>query len=283
MLHVPSANDYKWKLSSQQGVRPAAAYGHTITPGNNVMGTYVQLISGASLTDDVYFVVVNINSNAVSAAIRDALVDIGVDPAGGTSYTVKIPYLMGSSAAPYNVSHGGQWYGFPLRIQAGSSIAARAQVNNATVGTMRVLVWVYGQPRRPETTRTGTFVRSFGEVTATSRGTLVTPGTTAEGAWTQLGVATTEPMWWWQLGYGTADTTMTAAVQHADLGAGSAAAKKVIMEDQQIIITAAEQISNPPFTLGSQEQVATGDIIYGRLQSSAAADTSVSMMAYGLG
>ena len=76
---------------------------------------------------------------------------------------------------------------------------------------------------------------------------------------------------------------MTLAVLHADLSVGSATQKKIIMEDQQIIVTAAEQISNPPFTIGAQEQAKAGDIIYGRLQSSAAADSLVSMMAYGLG
>ena len=201
MLYVPSANDYKWKLSSQQGVRPAAAYGHSVTPGNNVMGTWVQMVAGASLTEDVWFIMINVNSGAVSAASRDMLIDIGVDPAGGSSYVVKIPYLLASSSAPYNVSHGGCWFGFPLRIKAGSSIAARAQVNNATVGTVRVLAWVYGQPRRPETTRTGSFVRSFGQTTGSSSGTTTVPGTTADGTWVQLGSALAEPLWWWQLGF----------------------------------------------------------------------------------
>lgn len=281
-LHVPSLNDYRWQLSSQAGVRPAAAYGTVVTPVNISKGTYVQVFSGAAVVNDVYFILINVNSNSVSASARDTLLDIGVDEAGGTSYTARIPDLLVSNASPYNVGSGGVWYAFPLFIPAGSSIAARAAVNNASVGTLRVLIYLYGQPRRPETTRFGRTVQAIGVVPVSVRGTLVTPGTTSDGAWTLLG-ATSQTLWWWQYGYGTNDTTMTAAGIHADLSAGSAGGQKMLLEDALICITSTEQANNAPLTAGCVANVAPSQNIYGRLQSSAAADSNVSMIAYGLG
>jgi len=283
-LYVPSGSDYKWSLSTTTG-RPTTAFGTSVTPGTNTMGSYAQLIAGASVTNDVWAILININSCAVSAAIRSALVDIGIDEAGGTSYTVKIPYLLVTSASPYNIGSGGVWYYFPLFIKAGSSIAARAQVNNATVGTLRCWATLFGQPRRPETTRLGQYVHSFGQTTASSSGTVFTCGTTAEGAWTQLGSATTRPLWWWQIGFDCAEATpnWTAQVIHLDNAAGDATTKKVIIENLVICTTTAEQINNSPLTAGCTGNVAVGDLVYGRGQSSGTPDTPLSMMAYGLG
>ncbi len=67
MLYVPSTADFRKVLYGPAAARPASAYGLSVTPGNNTKGSYGQLISGASLTDDVYGIYVNINSNTVSA------------------------------------------------------------------------------------------------------------------------------------------------------------------------------------------------------------------------
>ncbi len=278
-LYVPAGNDYRWQLSSQQGVRPAAAYGDTVTPGNNTKGSWVQIFSAAEIANEVWAVLINVNSIAVSAAAKDALVDIGIGGAGAE--VTWLPNLLCSCASPYNVGSGGVWYYFPIGLASGTRISARGQVNNATVGTIRVVMWVFGRPRNPETTRRGWKVEAIGVDTANSRGTVITPGTTSDGAWTLLG-ATTRRAWWWQQGFGTNDSTMTAAALHLDLSAGTAGGQKMLIEDQVICVTTAEQINNAPFTAGCTGGVASGTNIYGRAQSSAAADTQPSMAAYAL-
>lgn len=283
MLFVPSSNDFKLQIPTTTG-RPAAAYGTIVTPGNNTMGAWAQLIAGASVTDDVFGILININSNAVSAAARDSLVDIGYDPSGGTSYTLIIPYLVATCAAPYNIGTGGVWYYFPLFIPAGSTLAARGSVNNATVGTMRVFANLFCRPRHPESTRVGAYVKAYGAVPASSRGTTVVAGTTAEGAWTLLGAtAATEEIWWWQLGIGVNDATMTANAHHCDLGAGNGTNNQILIQDQNITFTAAEQSNNSPLTIGCVTNIASGTNIYGRIQCSGTADTGLSMIAHGLG
>lgn len=275
-------NAFAWNTSNVLSTRPAAALGATITPGNNVKGSYTQVLTGANVARDVFRLAVNINSNAVSAAGRNALIDIAVDPAGGSSYSVLINNLMGSCAAPYTIGQGGIWYVFPIWIKAGSSVAARAQVNNATVGTMRIICSVFGSPRDRRSVRVGTKVQTLGADTATSAGVAVTSGTTAEGAWTSLGTLTSDA-WWWQVGMGVNDTTMTALSYHADLGVGDATNKNVVIENMNVTTTAAEQMNYGPIVLDGQKLTPSGTNVYGRLQCSGTADSALSMVAYAVG
>lgn len=280
-LYVPSAGDFKW-WASNEASRPASAYGTALTPGTApTFGSWTQLMSGATVAQDVYGILINFNSFATSATTRNVLVDIGIDNAGGTNYRTVIPYLLAGHAAPYNIGSGGQWYYFPLFIPKGSSIAARAMGNVVTAG--RCMITVFGQPKRPESVRVGSKVFSFGENTASAIGTAVTLGTTGDGAWTQVGSPTPMPLWWWQTGYTCVDTTMTAAMIHLDCGAGDATNKKILIQDSPLVTTSAEQISNLPKTVGCVANVAAGQNVYVRGQSSATADSTPTMMAWGLG
>ncbi|MGH7949134.1 MAG: hypothetical protein ACREQF_07925, partial [Candidatus Binataceae bacterium] len=138
-LWVPHGNlgTFAYRADSIGTTRPAANMGATVTPAQNSKGSYAQVFT--ALAFDAYFIAIQINSNNAAAAARDTIIDIGVDPAGGTSYTVLIPDLLGSCAsnlAAISATAGcGIWYYFPLWIKAGSTIGARASVNNATVGT----------------------------------------------------------------------------------------------------------------------------------------------------
>lgn len=280
-LFVPHAGQsFNWWTSNNTG-RPSATMGTSITPGNNTMGSYTQLLSSANVANDVFGVLININSNNVAAAVRDALVTIGVDPAGGTAYTDTIPTLLGSCAGAS--TFGGIWYYFPLWIRAGSSVAAKASVNNATVGTLRVFIRVFGQPTQPECVKVGTYVDAYGVTTGTSSGTAVTSGTTSEGAWTTLATSIARGAWWWQCGMGCADTTMAALVYSMDLGIGDGTTKRVVINDALVIADGTERLNWPAQIIGCEFDSPIGRNVYGRLQCSGTADASLSMAAYGLG
>lgn len=277
------ANQFEWAASAHGfATRPAASMGISVTPGNNVKGAYSTLISGANVINDVYGILIHINANSVSAAARDTLVDIGIDPAGGTSFGVVIPNLLGSCAG--DSSFGGIWYYFPLLIPAGSTIGAAASINNATVGTLRVNAIIYGRPRRPENVKVGQRVTAYGVTTGTSSGTAVTAGTTSEGAWTQLAAAIGERNWWWQLGMGVNDSTMSALIYGADLSIGDATTKDIIIQDTLFYSDATERLnSNPIGMLSGTYNASAGLNVYGRLQCSGTADSALSLSAYGLG
>lgn len=274
----------EWGLiipSVTAGTQPAAAWGTSITPAENAYGSYASVLAGASLTSDAYGILININSNSVSTAARDTLLTIGLDSAGGSSFTDFITDLLCSGASAYVSGVGsGIWYYFPIFIKNGTSVGAKASVNNATVGTLRCAVTLFCQPSRPEMIRTGSFVTTFGSTAASSSGTAVTPGTAAEGSWTQIGSALTRPHWYWQVGMGINDGSTSNAVTHIDVGLGSAGSKKTIIADAPFRVTGGEDmVSN----LGMYyADGATGDIVYARAQTSSA-DSNYSVAVYAVG
>jgi hypothetical protein len=205
---------------------------------------------------------------------------MGVDNAGGTSYVSVIPHLLAGNAIPYTTPPGGVFYYFPLYIRAGSTVAFRAMSNSATA--LRVSVYFYGLPARPDAVRVGSYVDAFG-VNVTNRiGTAITAGTTSEGTFTQLGSATTKPYWWWQMGFNINNTNMNAATTHADIASGTATNRRLLIENQIWQSTTAEQIGCVPAIISAYKEVATGDLIYGRAQTTATT-TGTTMIAYGLG
>lgn len=282
-IFTPFGQDFQWSYSNVSATRPTTTgFGTSVTPGTApTFGAWVQVASSASMTQDTYGVLICFNNAVTSATIRNILVNVGVDTAGGTSYEVRIPTLIAGSATTYGLGTGGIWYYFPLYIPAGSSVAVQA--TGVVTTAFNAYLQFFGQPRRPETIRAGSYVDAFGIDLNNARGTAVTLGTTAEGAWTQLGTATTKSYWWWQSCYYSADSTMTAAVIHSDLAAGTATFKKILYENQYTATTAAEAVSNIPIFVNSYNNVAVGDIIYARGQSSTTADTGAGFAAYGLG
>ncbi len=283
MLWTPRGQAYGWSFSSTGATRLVAGWGTSVTPGNNTMGTYAQVLTAADVSKDVFGLHIQFNSNATSGAARDTICDIGMDAAGGTSYTTLIPSLLASSAAPaLGATGAGLNYFFPLYIKAGSTVAVRASVNNGTVGTLRCKIRIFGAPRDRRNVAVGTKVIAYGISAGTSTGTAVTPGTTSEGTWTSLGtVATGDNPWFWQYGVGVNQGTITAVGYTGDLGIGDASNKAIVCEDRVWQGTTTEQWYDDGYVF-CPYQAKEADIVYGRLQCSGTAVSGISMAAYGV-
>lgn len=280
MLH-PQVNEFALTVPSL--ALPNVTTGPVITPGNNAYGTYVQLLAGASVTDDVCGIWINLNSMAVSGVARDAIIKIGIDPAGGSSYTDYITDLGASQAgAPNGTGLGGLVYYFPLRIKAGTSIAVAASVNNGTVGTCSAWCWLKCKQSHSEYTRMGSFVRTFGSTPASSSGTALTPGTNAKGAYVQLGtIAAGDVLWFWQIGVFVNNAVGNNNPLAFDLAIGSAGSKRIVISDLPIITNTGEAMHY--VSVGAHAIGAPGDNIYARAAAQAAPSTGWSAAAYGVG
>lgn len=269
------------------GTRPSAGPGVVVTPGNNAYGSYTEIMAGAAVTHAVYGIWINIHSGLASSQARDLLVTLGIDRAGGTSYTDWILHLSGSCSSlrggsSTGFSGGGVSYYFEVRLPAGCSIAAKASVNNATVGTVRVMCEVYCKPSRPDLLDIGSFVDTFGATPASSSGTPVVPGTTDEGAWVELGTLT-RPLKWWEFGFCINDGVFAGAnTYNVDIAIGDASNKQVIIQDAYVETTIIEAIIK--HEAGVYWRAAIGDKVYGRVQVGPnAADDNVSLIVYGVG
>jgi len=284
MLWTPYVNTFKGVITNLTG-RPSSTWGTSITPGNNSFPAYVEI-----LPDTAYmccFLEVIAHSNFVAANARDTLLTLGFDFSGGTTYTdMEITNLLVSCVSTFSAGFG-VGYQFPLLIPAGTAIAAKASINNATVGTLLVGIRLYGRPTRPELVRCGRSVTTYGATTASSSGTVVTPGTTSEGAWTELtpGSNTTKPHFFWQTGVGINDSTISVdRIYGHDLSYGDATNKEIISEDECISsVSSNEQMGRwlRP-TIAHYCETPSGVRVYGRMQGSGALDSNLSMCAYGV-
>ena len=276
-LYVPKPNRWLWSYDSRTD-RPSTTDGTSTTPGNNSKGSYSSaIVSAANMANDAWWVEIYVSSGAGSGAARDTLVDIGMDPAGGTSYSVLIPDLLAPNSAPY-ATFGGIQYSFPLHIPAGAQLAARTSVNNATGGNPRVAIAVYGRPTRPDMRWKGKYVEALGITAASSNGTTITSGTTSDGSWTSLGTASFDSSYV-EVGFGINDSTMSALGYHMDVSHGASGGDVADLSDVLASTTAAEQVTKYP-SGQTYCNVPAGTTVYGRMQCSGTPDSGLSMAAY---
>jgi len=206
------------------GTPAAATPGTAVTAGGsaNTDGTAVTLLS--ALGHDAHFICITLNGGAGSSTATDALLDILVDPAGGTSFSELISDLACGYTASSVAGTGApmaRWF-FPLWIAAGTTIGA--QVRSAAAGiTKRVICTVYGEPSRPDMWWCGQGVETLGANPATSKGTTITPGSSgAAGTYTNVGGPTTYRYGAVQLSLQGPDATATARGGYWNIGADSA-------------------------------------------------------------
>lgn len=225
----------------------------------------MQLLSAATVASDVYWFSVSFNAANTSGAYRSHRIDIGVDNAGGSSYTVIINDIIASSANAYNTAGGGVNFIFPMFIKAGSTVAARTQSNVASA-TIRCVIEVFGKPSAPHLVNVGAFSETIGLGTAPAA-TPFTPGTSgAEGSWVSLGT-TTNDLWWFQLCVQNTSTLMSTLAYNFDLAYGDVSNKVMIIENKRIVTTTGETIGNTSDVGGlvrCQQYVPAGSTLYVR-------------------
>ncbi len=210
---------------------PAVSMGATITAGAaNTLGSWVEVLTAAQLTQDLVGLHLNVNTlSSAGATNRSAGVEIGIDPAGGTSYTTIISGISVGGVASNLIGLGaGRQFYFPYRIPSGASVAVRGQAAVASA-TMRVLAFGYGAPSGPETFFEGQYSETIGWQSAGSQGTTFTPGNATWGSWASIGT-TTQPLRWLQYCTGSSDTSMTAIYTHVEVAFGDGTNKHKIAD-----------------------------------------------------
>jgi hypothetical protein len=218
MLMVPQSSRYSFTYNNW-GTNPSSTPGTSVTPGaSNAEGAWTQIASSANIANDISAFSIYVYGGGTSAAQKDHLLDIGVDPAGGTTYSAIISNIVCGASAAINSLDYPHAFLFPLGIRAGSSVAARVQGNNATAGTVRIVAEFFGNPSRPEADPVGSYSETIGTIT-NSQGVTFTPGNAADGTWTSLGT-TVKPLWWWQIGYQVSNATITNEQTYIELAFG---------------------------------------------------------------
>lgn len=267
---------------------PGSSLGTTLTAGGSThtLGSWVELLSAASMTQDIVGLYLNANTLAAAGATnRIAAMEIGIDPAGGTSYTTLIPGIVVGNAASNLVGTGiGRLFYFPIRIPAGASVAGRMQAGVAST-TISALVIGYGQSSNPTGFFVGQYAEAIGYQSAGSQGVNFVPGNGAWGSWVSVGTAV-NPLRWLQFGMGSTDTSMTAIYAHVEVAYGDTTNKHKVADISIAHTTGEVQGDSLMGNLipgNAMCPVPAGAEFFVRGWSSAAVDNNYSMSIVGIG
>jgi hypothetical protein len=187
----------------------------TASATTNTKGSYTSLIT--SLNFDAYLCEVIISELAVAATDTSCLVDIGIDSAGGTSYTVLIPDILAGGRAVS--TQGATSLVFPIFAPRGAQLAARMQSviasDVARVG-IRVLGGLPGNAPRPFRSA----IQAYGVTSsgASSGTVMANAAVDTKGAWTQLGADLTRPHRGLTVACATGDSGVTSNRYLVDIG-----------------------------------------------------------------
>lgn len=283
MLLTPGLSSYGFTFDNW-GANPTLAPGTSVVPGaSNVEGSWTQVAANTDIARDVHWFAVLVAGGALSANVKDHLVDIGVDPAGGTSYTAVISNIVCGGTATYSTG-GPQRFLFPLYIKAGSSVAVRAQGSNATAGTLTISLKFWGDPANPENIPVGQYSETIGTIT-NSGGVSFTPGNAADGAWVSLGT-TVKEMWWWQVAAQVSNATVNLRRTYVEIAYGDATNKVSILKDMFVSNTTEENtavLGTNVCWMSCYVYVPAATNIYVRGRCNAAPDTGWNAVAVGIG
>lgn len=283
MLGAPGLSAFNFSYDNW-GANPSSTPGTAITPGaSNVEGAWTQIATGSNISSNVYWIRLQMVGGATSTAQKDHLLDLGVDNAGGTSYSAVVSN-MACGQSPIAGLLASRGFLFPIFIKSGSSVAVRIQGQNATAGTVRVSAKFYGDPSNPENAPVGQYSETIGTIT-NSQGVAFTPGNAADGTWVSLGT-TANDMWWWQLAPQASNGTLSALQTYVDLAYGDGT-NKVVIQRQLIQTDTTEEVvdlltSNFAW-LDCYRFVPAGSTIYVRGRCSAAPNTGWNAVAIGVG
>ena len=195
------------EIEDSRGSDPTQ-FGTSLTPANGSKSAWTGL--GSALANDSYGLYLGFYGQSMTNQDNTLLVDLGVDPAGGTSFNVKIANLLidGPVVTGSFQDEPSFVFFFPLFVKAGSTIGMRSQIKGATLNTFSGFWRSICKPDHPELWKTGSFVDTVGVDTANVKGTTLTngsPDNTTYGAWTSLGTAPRDA-WWLQGGLNTVST-----------------------------------------------------------------------------
>lgn len=253
MLSTPPPHETADLFMSDAAAALNPGTAHTASATTHTKGSWKQL--GADLTDEIVGFWLNIAAD-VSPSTTDnrALLDIGVDLAGGTSFTAVVQNL--------NVYGAGLWSGtggtgpkmlyIPLRLPAGAAIAVRHQAALAS-DAMRTAIVGYQKAQAPWQQWAADTCDTYGADTAASEGTAISAAnqgaTGAEGTWVQITAATLREhrALLLTLGIDTADTNTIARGFACDIGydIGGGSNYVPLVENLQFVVNSIESIIGP--------------------------------------
>lgn len=200
------------------------ATGTNVTCGaNNADGTAVTILS--ALAHDCEYLEIGFGSSSSSSGVNNScLVDLLIDPAGGTSWTSIIDDMLAGFVGQTGSSNTAnqRFYKWPIWIPAGASVGIRGRTAHSSTFTLRCNAWAYGGNRNPASWWCGQHVTTYGATPASSTGTAHTAGNSgAFSSWATIAASTADHQAFNFAVQGIGGTTQSGLAYHFQFGVGS--------------------------------------------------------------
>lgn len=223
-LWIPYAGS--WGLTGPTGIPlpPVGNSGTIVNSGTTgSKGSWTTII-GTGLSRPACGIWVRLLQAAASARVNKATLDVGIDYAGGTSFSVLIPdWLVGGSESG---SYTGHWAWIPINIPEGATLGARVAHSHTTAVATRVVIVPSQFPVYPWMSYSGQYAHTYG--VSGVDGTAVTPGNGTWGSWVAVGSTTTRPYRWWILGHQLNSSTTNTSFKVHEVAFGDASNKTTV-------------------------------------------------------
>lgn len=280
-MTLPAQNEWQLILEKPADGTSPGSGGTTITAAGttHTYGADTEIFApadwGGAGNGDAYAFSIIITDHIGTPTSRAGLVTVSSAISGG-AYTPIVEHLSANKAGIYD-DKGGIEYFFPVRVANGSSIAAKLQSDLASA-TCQVWIKLYCKPTKPWLRRVGTFVRTYGAVTATSLGAPVTAGAGADGTWTEIATLA-DDIWGWEVAWADSDTAVGGGTLHVDVSVGDAVTKRVAIQNARWARSSNETVGKP--SAFAHLAATSGEKVYVRAQRNS--ETGDSAIVYGVG
>lgn len=228
------------RLDFASGVSAATSVGGTTVAGavaENTKGAWVELTAATAADCNQMSVLM------AAASAFDHLTDIAVGASG--SEVALLSNLLFARAN--STSNGNFCYTFPVKIPAGTRIAARNQCKGTASGLTRVQLLLASGNFHPHIAGT---VATYGANTADSGGTRIDPGATinTKGPWYEITGATSSAIKGalFSLGQEAISSRSAAMEWLIDLGVGAAGSETVLLSDYGVLAYSGTAVTPQP-------------------------------------
>ena len=253
--------------------------GVSTTPGiSSAWGSWVRLWE---TSPDVHAIQLLISGGSTTAVAKNHQIEIGYDPANGSSYSAVITGLLCGQS---QTGIAGLHHYFPLYVKGGGSWGVRSMGSHYTAGTLRVQADAFSVPTGMNNSffRSGTYTETIGSIASTV-GVSVTPGNSnAWGSWASLGT-TVKDLWFFQLCVQCNNATTTAMAYEWQLAYGDATNKEIIIFNYMLTLPGTAEITQGRLNLQGYRNVPAGSNLYVRGKTSGTAVTGWNCVAIGCG
>jgi hypothetical protein len=251
----PSTSNLSGRFQANSGTTlTASATPHALSD------TYTTLMTP---THDCWSLSVLVWGTSTGAIQTDMLINIYKGGAGS-----EVPFISNLAAGwTVGVDTGpGRYYWFPVYIPANTRLSAKCQAVIIS-DTVNIIVTGYGGGLPPHWVGQG--VETLGANTAASQGTSITPGTSADGTFVNIGTTTARYGYVLPMMHGNmADTAISTGITTLDLGVGDSPLSG--LSDFSFGANANEWIA--PHQVGRFCDIPAGVVLQARAQASATAE-----------